>query len=278
VAIQKCQENQDTGLLPARAFGLAAKGLSARHDGARRLFNVSLLMPALLLAACQAPAPRSTDHAMPEAAAPTSAALRAEYDALGQRGGRMYVIDAARSQLLIYAYRGGAAARLGHNHVLRAAQIEGYVHVPATAPAGARFDLRVPLAQLAIDEPQLRAATGDAFAGERSASDIAGTRHNMLGPDGLDATRFTDVRVRSTQVSGDWPALVADVEITLHGVARTLMVPLRVHRSGVDLAISGSLVLRQSDFGVQPYSALLGLLAVQDPVTIAFELLARTPQ
>jgi len=276
VAIQKCQENQDTGLLPARAFGLEAKGLSARHDGARRLFNVSLLMPALLLAACQAPAPRSTNHALP--AAQVGETLRAEYDALARRGGQLYVIDAARSQLLIYAYRGGAAARLGHNHVLRAEQIEGYVHVPATAAAGARFDLRVPLAQLVIDEPQLRAATGDAFAGARSAADIAGTRHNMLGPDGLDAARFPDVRVRSTQVSGDWPVLVADVEITLHGATRTLTVPLRVRHNGADLAISGSLVLRQSEFGVQPYSALLGLLAVQDPVTIAFELLARTPQ
>lgn len=261
MAIRKCQENQIAGL-PRHA----------RNDGRRRMFRASLAMPVLLLAGCQSPAPRSTDRALP--AAPFGEAIRAEYDALGKRGGRMYVIDTARSQLLIYAYRGGTAARLGHNHVLRAAQIEGYVHVPATAPAGARFDLRVPLAQLVIDEPQLRAATGDAFAGERTASDIAGTRHNLLGPDGLGAARFPDVRVRSTQVSGDWPALVADVEITLHGVARMLTVPLRVHRDGADMNISGSLVLRQSDFGAQPYSTLLGLLAVQDPVTIRFELLA----
>jgi len=236
------------------------------------MFRASLAMPVLLLAACQSPAPRNTDHALP--VAPFDVALRAEYDALAAHGGKVYVIDTARSQLLIYAYRGGAAARLGHNHVLRAARIEGYVHVPAAAPAGARFDLRVPLAQLVIDEPQLRAATGDAFAGERTASDIAGTRHNLLGPDGLDAARFPDVRVRSTQVSGDWPALVADIEVTLHGATRSLTVPLRVRRNGADLNISGSLALRQSAFGVQPYSALLGLLAVQDPVTIRFELFA----
>lgn len=276
VAIQKCQETQSTGLLPATVFSTAANGLSARNDGGRRMFRVSLVMPVLLLAACQSPAPRNTDHALP--VAPFGKALRAEYDALAKHGGQLYVIDAAHSQLLIYAYRGGAAAKFGHNHILRAAQIEGYVYVPAAAPAGARFDLRVPLAQLVIDEPQLRAATGDTFAGERTASDIAGTRHNMLGPQGLDATRFPDVRVRSTGVSGDWPLLVADIEITLHGVARMLTVPLRVHRDGADLNISGSLVLRQSDFGIQPYSALLGLLAVQDPVTITFELLAREQQ
>src|SRR3546814_6232367 len=149
------------------------------------------VLPALLTA-CQTPAPRPLDRAAPEADAATGEALRAEYTALARRSGQSYVIDGAGSQLLIYAYRGGAAARLGHNHVLRAAQIEGYVHVPTTAAAGARFDLRVPLAQLVIDEPELRAATGDAFAGERSPSDIAGTQHNMLGPQGLDASRFPD--------------------------------------------------------------------------------------
>lgn len=186
----------------------------------------------------------------------------------------MYVIDGARSRLLIYAYRGGAAARLGHNHVLRAARTEGYVHIPATAAAGARFDLRVPLAQLVIDEPELRAATGDAFAGERSPADIAGTQRNMLGPKGLDASRFPDVRVHSTQIAGDWPMLVADIEITLHGVTRAMTVPLTVRHDGTELAVTGALALRQSDFGITAYSALLGLLAVQDAVTIRFELVA----
>lgn len=249
----------------------------SRHAPPHHAAVVRLLLalPAALLGACQTPAPRDSAAAAREITVTDGTAMRSEYTALARRGGKTYVIDGAGSQLLIYAYRGGTAATLGHNHVLRAAQIDGYVHVPASNVAsGARFDLRVPLAQLVIDEPPLRAATGDAFAGERSASDIAGTRHNLLGPTGLDAARYPDVRVRATKVSGDWPALVADIEISLHGVSRSMSVPLMVHRDGDRMRITGALALRQSDFGITPYSALLGLLAVQDAVTISVDVLA----
>src|SRR3546814_3163457 len=94
------------------------------------------------------------------------------------------------------------------------------------------------------DLPELRAATGDAFAGERSPSDIAGTQHNMLGPKGLDASRFPDVRVHSTAIAGDWPMLVANIEITLHGVTRAMTVPLTVHRDGTELAVTGAQIGR----------------------------------
>lgn len=252
------------------AISTPSRHAPCRHSAVVRLL---LALPAALLGACQTPVPRDSAAAAREITVSDDTAIRSEYTA-GPRGGKTYVIDAAGSRLLIYAYRGAAAATLGHNHVLRAAQIDGYVHMPASAPAGARFDLRVPLAQLVIDEPQLRAATGDAFAGERSASDIAGTRHNLLGPTGLDAARYPDVRVHSTQVSGDWPALVADIEISLHGVTRSLSVPLMAHRDGDRMRITGALALRQSDFAITPYSALLGLLAVQDAVTISVDVLA----
>src|SRR3546814_13212511 len=90
------------------------------------------------------------------------------------------------------------------------------------------------------DLPELRAATGDAFAGERSPSDIAGTQHNMLGPKGLDASRFPDVRVHSTAIAGDWPMLVATIEITRHGVTRAMTVPLTVDRQSVVSGKTGS--------------------------------------
>jgi hypothetical protein len=38
------------------------------------------------------------------------------------------------------------------------------------------------------------------------------------------------------------------------------------------LLVSGSFVLRQTDFGVQPLSLLGGLLSVQDAVVIEFKL------
>ena len=238
-----------------------------------RAMNLRTLLPALLLpailAACQttAPQPAGTDAgaALPE--------LRAAYAALAARGA-VYAVDPSASKVRVYVFRAGAAARLGHNHVLSATHFEGYVSVPTEQAADAGFELRVPLADLGVDDAEARRETGGSFIGERSAGDIAGTRTNMLGDRGLQAGRFPLVRLRSAAIEGDWPVLIAQVEVTLHGVTRTQPVVLLVERSAALLKVSGTLLLRQSDFGVTPFSALGGLMKVQDPVAIAFELSA----
>ena len=226
----------------------------------------TLLLP-VVLAACQTTAPQ------PSGAAPDQAlpALSAQYQALA-RSGAVYAVDPAASKVRIYAFRAGAAARLGHNHVLSASRFEGYVSVPSGQAADAGFELRVPLAGLTVDDADARRETGGSFTGERPAGDIEGTRKNMLGERGFEAERFPFVRLRSTSIEGDWPVLIAQVEVTLHGVTRTQPVMLLVERSASKLKVSGTLVLRQSDFGVSPFSALGGLLKVQDAVAIAFEL------
>lgn len=227
----------------------------------------------MTLAACQTPAGKSGP-------APASAPPSATTD--GQAGyrqaalpGEVWQLDADASQLRVYVFRGGTAARMGHNHVLRVTALEGHVHLPSGEPTQARFDLRVPLQSLAVDEPALRAETGDGFSGERSTTDIEGTRANMLGERGLQADRFPFVHVKSVAVAGDWPVLVAEVEITLRGVSRRQSVALRVTREAGILRIGGALVLRQSDFGITPYAVFGGLLAVQDAVVVSFDLVAR---
>ncbi|MGH8560441.1 MAG: hypothetical protein ACRES4_00550, partial [Nevskiales bacterium] len=70
----------------------------------------------------------------------------------------------------------------------------------------------------------------------------------------------------------DWPMLVADVAVTLHGVTRQQPVMLRVQHSAADMKVTGSLVLRQAEFGITPYSLFGGVLSVQDPVVIEFDL------
>ena len=51
-----------------------------------------------------------------------------------------------------------------------------------------------------------------------------------------------------------------------------MWVPLTVTGPPQYLQVQGSMVLRQTDFGVRPYSVLGGLLAVQDAVVVDFTL------
>lgn len=231
--------------------------------------RVLLLSSVLALAACQTAAPLPAPALNADQRWPP---LRA---AFADGAGPLYVVDPIASNVHIYVYRDGAAARYGHNHILSVPRFEGYVQLLSEKVRDARFELRVPLAELVIDDPALRAATGGSFAGERSAGDIEGTRANMLGPKLLDAEKFPQMRLRSLKLEGDWPLPVADVEITLRGVTRTQPVLLRVERGEDKLTVRGEFVLRQTDYGITPFSALGGLMRVADPLAVEFMLIAR---
>jgi polyisoprenoid-binding protein YceI len=94
----------------------------------------------------------------------------------------------------------------------------------------------------------------------------------MLGPDNMQADRYPLVRIHSLEITGEAPKFAARVAIALHGKTREMHIPLSVTGLPQRVNASGSLVLRQSDFGVQPYSVMGGLLAVQDDVLLEFSL------
>jgi polyisoprenoid-binding protein YceI len=235
-------------------------------------------------AAAPSAAPSARAAAAPAAAAPAAlpaAALPpwpqrlAAYAPLIAGDGRVYTLDAAGCVLHAYAFRGGALAALGHDHVLAAPRLEGRVYVPAKGWSALRGDLRLRLDELVVDDPALRSATGAAFATELSDAAVAQTRAHLLGGANFDAARFPDLELAIRGAVGGEPRAVVDATLVLHGVARSMLLPLRVQLDDEQLQVDGSFAFRQSDFGVAPYSAAGGLLAVEDAVAVEFHLAAR---
>src|SRR3546814_1396569 len=134
----------------------------------------------------------------------------------------------------------------------------------------AQFALHFRLDQLQIDDAALRIATGGNFGTPRSKADIDGTQKNMLKS--LDAERDPDVVIRSVKLAGEWPMLVADVAITLHGVTRIQSIVMAAVRDGDSIKTDGRFALRPSGFGIAPFSILGGALAVDDVLAISFTL------
>lgn len=210
------------------------------------------------LAAC-APAPRETPIGT---GAPTDFPQR-EYRQAAAAGKAVYRIEPASSIVVIEVRRGGSLARLGHDHVVASHDVQGYV-----LPADARADLYVPLAALVVDEPALRAAAH--FDTTPSEADIAGTRRNMLARViDVDAHPFAQVRVRRADANH------VDADIALHGVSRTVRVPIDLATDADRIDVSGDLTLRQTDFGIVPLSILGGAVQVQDELALHFTLHAR---
>ncbi len=223
-------------------------------------------MLGLALVACTALAPAPA----PEAS--NAIDWGARYQALRQGGGQVFRLDPAKSTVRIYAFRAGAAARVGHNHVLSAPRFVGYLYLPAAGEAAARFDLEFRLDELEVDAPGVRDGLGRAFATPVPPEAIAAARAHMLGDENLQAERFPLVRIRSLEIAGEAPKLMARVAIDLHGQTREQWLALTVDGLPTQAIVQGAFVLRQSDFGAQPYSVLGGLIAVQDAVLVEFKL------
>lgn len=177
-------------------------------------------------------------------------------------------IDAQASLLTITVRRGGALARLGHDHVIASRTLNGWV-----APERGQAFFQFRLDAMSVDEAALRAQAGLETTPSNEA--IAGTRHNMLVRV-LDAERYPLVTVQARY--GATPG-VLDAAITLHGVTRQVAVPTTVVSAadGHSLQASGKLLLNQSDFGIAPFSVLGGAMAVQDQMELAFDIRASAP-
>ncbi|PTT76687.1 hypothetical protein DBR42_26555 [Pelomonas sp. HMWF004] len=167
--------------------------------------------------------------------------------------------QAGANALRVLVFRGGTAARLGHNHVLVAGDLR--VDWPDSGPV-----LRFRLDALAIDPPAERAGRGAAFATVVDDEARAGTRANLLKA--MDAAAHPEVVVRTLQQVGEGPQRAVEAEISLHGIQRRQWFVVDVDGQRA----RGQVVVRQSDFGVQPFTVLGGLLAVQDVLVVQFEL------
>jgi hypothetical protein len=235
---------------------------------------LSTVIVGILLASCvsTSPTPASTSVSSPVAKDGVAGDLKVTYQHLAEVDGKTFVLDPAASAVRIYAFRSGRAAKLGHNHVLAAPQFNGFFYLPSSGTSNARFDLEFRLDQLEIDNPAYRASLGNAFAAVLSPEAIEGTRQHMLGPDGLQADQFPYVRIHSLSISGESPKFAANVQVEIHGQTREMWIPLNVEGLPDKLSVAGSFVLRQSDFGAQPYSVMNGLLSIQDEIVVEFQL------
>ena len=216
------------------------------------------ILPLLvLLTACGQPL------APPVPPAPGLATDLDAYRTAAASGAAVYAVDPSASLVAVTVRRGGLMARLGHDHVVASHTLTGYA-----APGMGRADVAFRVDQLTVDEPQLLRDAG--IATSPSPEAVEGTRANMLGPV-LDAQRYPVVTLHA-EPAADGRLRVA---VTLHGVARRLELPAAVRVDAAQMTASGTARLKQTDFGIVPFSVGAGLLAVQDELEVNFDIVAR---
>lgn len=181
--------------------------------------------------------------------------------------GQRYKLDAAASRVFVHVGKAGLFGFAGHEHEVAAPALRGGVTADPARPAEASVDVTFDAAALRV--------TG---AGE-PAKDVADVQKTMLGPECLDVARFPTIHFASTAVTivrneAGASQLTIRGSLTLHGVTRAISVPARVAFNGDTVEASGTLTIRQTDFGIKPISKA-GVVKVKDELDVRWQLVSR---
>jgi len=222
------------------------------------------LLPALVLAACAAPprgqAPPASET--PVAARPAEPAPAAQ------------AWTVVASQLSVRVYRDGPMQKLGHDHLITSDGLVGTIAL-GTPLTETRFELRVPLDSLEVDDEAARAAAGGIFAAPVPQKDRDATRHNLLGAKLLDAARQDTMRLAAQSITGGSGHYEARVRVSLAGRESEVVAPFTVTIDGDRLEAHAGFRLTHADLGLEPFTVALGALRVREDFDVDLTLEAR---
>lgn len=142
---------------------------------------------------------------------------------------------------------------------------------------GGLADLVFRVDRLRVDGAAARMRAGAGFERMPDERAVAGTRRNMLGAAVLDAQRWPEVRVLARVADLSGAQAQAEILLNVRGVERLYRAPASIEVTADGIRLSGSLVVRQSDFGITPFAVFGGALRVRDDIRADFVVVGRTP-
>jgi polyisoprenoid-binding protein YceI len=153
--------------------------------------------------------------------------------------------------------RAGAAAQAGHDLLIEVTSWRATLEV-AEDPAQTSIVLEADASSLRVR---------DGFGGMQPLGDDDKTSIEQTIDE--EVLQRTDIEFRSTAVrTTESGGIAVEGELTLVGAVHPLELEIEV---GDDGRLSGNAVVKQSDWGITPYSALFGALKVADDVSVALD-------
>ncbi len=195
------------------------------------------------------------------------------------------------SLFAIITHKAGIAKGLAHNHFVYASKFEGQLSYNLENPLETQLEITFPVEDLVIDSPEKSKAWQGilqdmAVLDEPFSSQSDGNRKkirkSMMSKDQLNSKVHKQIHARITGIrkepstfgkrSFDW---ILEVEVTIVGkkVAAQFPANLGEEDGGFTLESLGSLSFTQ--FGIEPYSAMLGAISNQDIFHVYVNLKAR---
>ena len=153
----------------------------------------------------------------------------------------------------------GKAASMGHRLTIEVTRWHAVVDWDGPRPTAV---------ELTADLDSIDVLHGEGGVTPLLAPEKMVARSNALKT--LDAKRHPTVTFRSDTIDGTDTGYRLSGVLEIHGVSRDHTVEVTVTSEGSDHRVTTESVVRQTDFGIKPYSQLLGAMKVVDEVTVAF--------
>jgi polyisoprenoid-binding protein YceI len=168
-------------------------------------------------------------------------------------------LDGSDGDLLIRTGVAGPAAAVGHRLTLAMRDWRATTRWDADEPVAA---------QLIVEVGSLQVVRGEGGVTPLSAPEKLLVRSNALRS--LDAKRNPRIMFAASDIERTTNGYRLTGTLTIHDTSQSQVVDLLVEDQGGNWWLSSETTVRQSEFGMKPYSQLLGSLKVADEVVVAF--------
>jgi polyisoprenoid-binding protein YceI len=168
-----------------------------------------------------------------------------------------YTLGPEEGTLSVNTRRTGAAAKAGHDLLIHVTAWQGTLVVGADGTPSS--------VELTADATSLQVREGTGGVQGLGDKDRASIRETI--DDDVLKRHPIEFRSRAVQAAGDGRWSVQG-DLTLAGKSAPLAFDLT---TGDDGSLKTAAVIKQSDWGIKPYSALFGALKVADEVTVSID-------
>ncbi len=172
----------------------------------------------------------------------------------------MWNLDQSDGELLVRTGVAGRAARMGHRLTIAMTRWRATVSWAGAEPAAA---------ELVVDVDSFQVLRGEGGVKGLSVPEKALVKSNALKS--LGAGSYPQIRYTADTIEkiGNGYRLAGTLQV--RGKSHQHVIELRTEDSGDAWRMSAESSVRQSDYGVKPYSLLMGSVRVADEVAVSFD-------
>jgi polyisoprenoid-binding protein YceI len=178
---------------------------------------------------------------------------------LTQDDSAVWRLDGSHGELLIRTGVAGRAAQMGHRLTIAMRSWQATTQWNSDEPVSA---------ELTVDAGSLEVVRGEGGLTPLSGPEKILVRSSALRS--LGARRFPRITFAAKTIEKSDDGYRLTGALTIHGKTRAQIVEVRTDDLDGSWWLSSETTVRQSEFGIKPYSQLLGSLKVADDVTVSF--------